>query len=69
MDVITISSKYRMVIPQKVRLALGLKPGQKLQVFFYENRVELIPIQPIQAARGGLKGIDTSIDREAEDRG
>ena len=40
------------------------QPGQKVQVFRYQNRIEIIPIRPMKKARGFLKGIDTSIKRE-----
>ncbi len=32
----------------------------------YKNRIELIPLKPINEARGFLKGIDTKIDREID---
>jgi hypothetical protein len=44
-----------------------IKSGQKMQVIAYNNRVVLIPVRPIQEARGSLEGMDTTIDRE-EDR-
>jgi hypothetical protein len=37
-------------------------------VIAYENRIILVPERPIQEARGSLKGIDTTIEREEEDR-
>lgn len=64
MEIVTVSPKYQVVIPLSVRQSLGLKPGNKVQVILYENRIELIPLQPIQKMRGFLKGIDTTIDRE-----
>jgi len=30
MSTITVSSKYQIVIPLKIREALGIKPGEKL---------------------------------------
>jgi AbrB family looped-hinge helix DNA binding protein len=66
METSTISSKYQVVIPRKVRRALGIRPGQKVQVIPYQGRVELIPIQPIKRARGFLRGIDTSVEREPD---
>jgi AbrB family looped-hinge helix DNA binding protein len=68
MDAVTISTKYQVVIPQKVREALHVKPGQKMRVLFYDDQVVLIPIRPIKKARGSLKGIDTEVQREEEDR-
>ncbi len=67
MDSVTVSPKYQVVIPQKARQLLNIKKGQKMQVIAYDNRVVLIPVRPIQEARGSLKGLDTHIERE-EDR-
>lgn len=64
MEVVTVSPKYQVVIPLSVRRSLGLKPGQKVQVVLYDNRIELIPIVPVKKMRGFLKGIDTSIKRD-----
>jgi len=61
-----VSSKYQIVIPLKVRNALGIKAGQKVQVVPYEGRIEIIPIKPIKQTRGFLKGIDTRIEREKD---
>jgi len=66
METTTVSPKYQVVIPARVRRALGIRPGQKVQVIPYEGRIELIPITPIKQARGFLKGIDTSVEREAD---
>jgi AbrB family looped-hinge helix DNA binding protein len=68
MDAITVSTKYQVVIPLKVRKMLGIQRGQKMQVIAYDNRVVLIPLRPIQEARGSLKGMDTNVQREEEDR-
>ena len=46
MEVVTVSPKYQVVIPLSVRQSLGIKPGQKVQVILYENRIELIPLHP-----------------------
>ena len=64
MESATVSTKFQVVIPRKVREALGIKPGQKVQVIPYEGRIELIPLEPMQESRGFLKGIDTHIERE-----
>ena len=68
METVTVSPKYQVVIPKKVRQLLDIKVGQKLVVIAYDNRIVLVPERPIQEARGSLKGIDTNIEREEEDR-
>jgi AbrB family looped-hinge helix DNA binding protein len=54
------------VIPQKVRKALGLKPGQKVQVIPYKGRIELIPIESVGRSRGFLKGMNTDVERDPD---
>jgi len=67
MQMFTISPKYQVVIPKEIRELLHLVPGEKLQVFYYQNRLEFIPVKDIKKMRGFLKGIDTTIDWD-EDR-
>lgn len=66
METVTVSPKFQVVIPKGIRESLKLAPGQKIQALLYENRIELIPVQPIKKMRGFLKGIDTSVDRETD---
>ena len=67
MQTVTISPKYQIVIPKELREALHLTPGEKLQVFRYQNRLEFVPVQDVKKMRGSLKGINTQIERD-EDR-
>ncbi|MCL6613620.1 MAG: AbrB/MazE/SpoVT family DNA-binding domain-containing protein [Firmicutes bacterium] len=66
MDETTVSPKYQVVIPARVRRALGIRPGQKIQVIPYDGRIELIPVTPINQTRGFLRGIETSVEREPD---
>jgi AbrB family looped-hinge helix DNA binding protein len=66
MAFVTVSPKFQVVIPRAVRDALGIKPGQKVQVVQYDNRVELIPVKPAKHMRGFLAGIDTTVGRESD---
>ncbi len=66
MSVVTVSSKFQIVIPKELRERLGIEPGQKVQAFALEDRIELVPIRPLKSMRGFLKGIDTSVDREVD---
>jgi len=67
MQTVTVSPKYKVVIPKTVREALKLHPGQKMQIVEYAGRIELIPERDIKELRGFLKGINTDFKRE-EDR-
>ena len=66
METVTLSPKFQVVIPLAVREALHLKAGEKLRVMRYADRVEFIPVRPIQQMRGFLRGMDTTIEWEAD---
>ena len=66
METVTVSPKYQVVIPKRVRQALKIIPGQKVQVVMYENRIQIIPIIPMQDIRGFIKGLDTNVERDSD---
>lgn len=66
MTVVTISARYQVVIPRDVREQLDLRPGQKVQALPFKGRVELIPLEPIEASRGFVRGIDSTVAREGD---
>ena len=67
METVKVSPKYQIVIPKRVRNNLKLSPGQKVQIFQYNNRIELVPERDISTLRGFLRGINSEFERE-EDR-
>ncbi len=66
MKTVTVSPKYQIVIPRELRESMGIRPGEKVQVMQYENRIEFIPVRKIKKMRGFLKGIDTTIERDRD---
>lgn len=66
MTAVTVSPKFQVVIPLAVREQLHLEAGQKMQVIAYDNRIELIPLQPAAQLRGFLAGLDTAVEREGD---
>ena len=67
MPTVKVSPKFQVVIPRDIREAMGLKAGQRLVVFRFENRIEMVPVEPIKKLRGFVRGIDTRVPRD-EDR-
>lgn len=66
MNTVTVSSKFQVVIPRDLRRLLNIRPGQKLKARIQDDRIELIPEQPMTAARGFLAGIETQVEREGD---
>jgi len=67
MTTVTISPKFQVVIPKRIRERLDLHPGQQVQAIEYGDRIEFVPVRPMASMRGFLAGIDTSVPRD-EDR-
>jgi AbrB family looped-hinge helix DNA binding protein len=63
----TISSKYQIVIPARVRKQFNLKPGQKVIFIPYRNSLRLVIVPPIKEALGIFKGVNTDNLREEVD--
>jgi AbrB family looped-hinge helix DNA binding protein len=63
MSTVTVSPKFKVVIPRDMRRRLHIQPGQKLMARVRDGRIELIPELPMTAARGFLPGLDTRVER------
>jgi AbrB family looped-hinge helix DNA binding protein len=63
---VTISSKSQLVIPKDVREKLKIRPGQKVQAFAVGDRIELVPVVPLEELRGFLKGLVPEFEREPD---
>ena len=66
MEAVKISPKFQVVIPKKLREALKLSPGQRVQMVVYGDRIEMIPLRRLSEMKGFLKGIDTAVEREPD---
>jgi AbrB family looped-hinge helix DNA binding protein len=67
MDTVTISSKYQIVIPRRIREQFNLKPGQKIAFIPYKGTLRVVVVPPVEEVRGMLKGISQEGLREEED--
>lgn len=57
-NMVTVSSKFQIVIPKDLRKKLRLTPGQKIVIIEKDNVLHLIPQKDIKSLRGFLKGIE-----------
>jgi AbrB family looped-hinge helix DNA binding protein len=67
MEVTTISSKFQLVIPRKIREQFNLKPGQKVVFLPYKKTLRMVIVPSIEEAYGMLKDLDAADLREEED--
>lgn len=66
MQTVTVSPKFQVVIPKNIRETLHLIPGEQLQVFVYQKRIEFMMTRDIKKMRGALTGMDTQIIRDKD---
>jgi AbrB family looped-hinge helix DNA binding protein len=57
MEKVTVSPKFQVVIPKKVRDELQLQPGQELQVFVLDGDIRFHRPRSIKELRGMAKGM------------
>lgn len=60
----TISSKFQIVIPKKVREKLQLSPRQRLHVVEKGGVITLVPEVPLKSLKGALDGMSKTDLRE-----
>ena len=66
MPIVKVSPKFQIVIPKEIRENSGIKVGSKMDMFVYDGRIELVPIQSIKSLKGSLPGIDTNTQRDSD---
>jgi AbrB family looped-hinge helix DNA binding protein len=67
METATLSSKYQIVVPRRVREALGLHPGERISFVVKGRSAHLVPVGDLRALRGALKGASTDDVRDRSD--
>jgi AbrB family looped-hinge helix DNA binding protein len=69
METITVSPKFQVVIPKKIREALRLKPGEQLQIYILDGNIRIHRPRPLQELRGIAKGLQwKDEDRDHSER-
>ena len=67
MDTATVSEKFQVVIPRRVREQLHLKPGEKLAFVVQGRSLHVVPVGTLDSLRGLAAGADTSGVRDRSD--
>jgi AbrB family looped-hinge helix DNA binding protein len=68
MSTVTLSENFQLAVPDDVRELLHLTPGTQFRLIPYAGRLEFVPIRKPSDLRGFARGMDTTIERDDEDR-
>ena len=61
METVTVSSKYQVVIPERVRQENHIRPGDKMAVIVKHGVVHLVPVLPFGKSKGMLRGLELDL--------
>ena len=67
MDTATVSEKFQVVIPRRVREQLALKPGEKLAFVVQGRSLHVVPVASLASLHGLALGADTRDYRDRSD--
>jgi AbrB family looped-hinge helix DNA binding protein len=68
METVTVSKKYQVVIPEKLRKEAKIKPGDKMVAITKHGIIQYIPVLPLKETKGFIAGLDTEVLRDESDR-
>ena len=68
METVTVSKKYQVVIPEKLRRKAGIKPGDKMVAITKHGIIQYIPVCPIEETKGFIKDLNTQQLRDESER-
>lgn len=68
METVTLSTNFRLLLPQRTRERLRLRAGMKFTVLEKGGIICLVPDRTMRAFRGVAKGASTRHLREKNDR-
>ena len=68
MSVVTLNSKYQLVIPKELRERKKWRPGQKFAFISGIDGVKLVPVPEREELAGMAKGADFGEYRDRNDR-
>jgi AbrB family looped-hinge helix DNA binding protein len=68
METVTVSKKYQVVIPEKLRKQAKIKPGDKMVAITKHGIIQYIPVRPIKETKGFISGLDVQELRDESER-
>jgi len=67
METVKVSKKYQVVIPEKLRIEAGIKPGDKMVAISKHKILHYIPVRSLKDTKGMTPGLDTKELRDEID--
>lgn len=67
-DTVTVSPKFQVVIPERVRDEFHIRAGDKMAVIVKHGIIHYIPVRPFDQTKGMTPGLNARGLRDKRDR-
>ena len=68
MEIVKVSRKYQVVIPERLRREANIKPGDKMVAIAKHGILQYVPVRSLRETKGMVKGLDSADLRDETDR-
>jgi AbrB family looped-hinge helix DNA binding protein len=68
METVTVSKKYQVVIPEKLRKNANIRPGDKMVAIAKHGVLQYVPVRSLKETKGMARGLDSNNLRDESDR-
>ena len=68
METVTVSKKYQVVIPEKLRKDANIKPGDKMLAISKHGVLQYVRVRSLKGTKGMVSGLDSTDLRDESDR-
>ena len=68
METVIVSSKYQVVIPEKLRRDGRIHPGDRMAAIMKHGILYFVPVRPLSKTKGMVPGLNTRDLRDERDR-
>jgi AbrB family looped-hinge helix DNA binding protein len=68
METVTVSKKYQVVIPEKLRKDANIRPGDKMIAIAKHGVLQYVRVRSLKETKGMVTGLDLKDLRDESDR-
>jgi AbrB family looped-hinge helix DNA binding protein len=68
METVTVSKKYQVVIPEKLRKDANIRPGDKMIAMAKHGVLQYVRVRSLKETKGMVTGLDLKDLRDESDR-
>jgi AbrB family looped-hinge helix DNA binding protein len=68
METVTVSKKYQVVIPERLRKDANIRPGDRMVAIAKNGVLQYVPVRSLKETKGMVPGLSSKNLRDESDR-